>query len=146
MSEGATTAAVQRYLDELAGNSYAEPIVRALLDRVARWLHLLCATHLYRSFPRLTQPPLNVRADELLGAVAERLLQTLREARPENVRQFFALANQQMRWEHNNLALRLDEQQAAPELCEGNVPSPVSSVSGLNPDSRRMLQAISELP
>jgi hypothetical protein len=34
MSEGDTTAAVQRYLDKLAGNSPAEPIVRALRDRV----------------------------------------------------------------------------------------------------------------
>ena len=93
MSEGNTTAVVQRYLDELAGNSPAEPIIQALLDRVLRRLHLLCATLLYRSYPRLTQPPLNLQVDELLGAVAERLLKALREARPENVRQFFALAN-----------------------------------------------------
>ena len=146
MSERDTTAAVQRCLDELAGNSPAEPIVRALLDRTVGRLHLLCATFLSRSYPRLTQPPLNVQADELLGAVAERLLKALREARPTHVRQFFALANQHMRWELNDLARRLDDQPAAVELCEGNVPSPVSSVSGLTPDSRRMLQAISELP
>jgi RNA polymerase sigma-70 factor (ECF subfamily) len=84
MSEGNTTEVVQRYLDELAGNSPAEPIVQALLDRVLRRLHLLCATLLYRSYPRLTRPPLNLRADELLGAVAERLLKALREARPKN--------------------------------------------------------------
>jgi RNA polymerase sigma-70 factor (ECF subfamily) len=57
-----------------------------------------------------------------------------------------ALANKHMRWELNDLARRLDNQLAAAELCEGNVPSPISSVSGLTPDSRRMLQAISELP
>jgi RNA polymerase sigma-70 factor (ECF subfamily) len=146
MSEGNTTAVVQRYLDELAGNSPAEPIVHALLDRVLRRLHLLCATLLYRSYPRLTQPPLNLQVDELLGAVAERLLKALREARPENVRQFFALANQHMRWELNDLARRLDDLPAAVELCEANLPSPVSSMSGLTPDSRRMLQAITELP
>jgi RNA polymerase sigma-70 factor (ECF subfamily) len=146
MSEGDTTAEVQHYLEELAGNSPAEPIVRAMLDRTVRRLHVLCATLLYRSYWRLMQPPLNVQADELLGAVAERLLKALREARPENVRQFFALANQHTRWELNDLARRLDGQPAAVELCEGNVPSPVSSVSGLTPDSRRMLQAISELP
>ena len=65
---------VQRYLDELGGDSPAEPIVRALLDRSVRRLHLLCATLLHRSYPRLTQPPSNVQADELLGAVTERLL------------------------------------------------------------------------
>jgi RNA polymerase sigma-70 factor (ECF subfamily) len=67
-------------------------------------------------------------------------------ARPENVRQFFTLANQHLRWELNDLARRLNDQPAAAKLCQGNVPSPVSSVSGLTPDSRRMLQAISELP
>jgi RNA polymerase sigma-70 factor (ECF subfamily) len=146
MHEDHTTAVVQRYLDELAGDSPAEPIVRALLDRAVRRLHLLCATLLYRSYPRLTQPPLNVQADELLGAVAERLLKALREARPQNVRQLFALANQHMRWELNDLARRLDDQPAAVELCEGLVPAPASSVSGLTPAGRRMLQAIGELP
>jgi hypothetical protein len=33
MSEDHTTAVVRRYLDEPAGDSPAEPIVRALLDR-----------------------------------------------------------------------------------------------------------------
>jgi RNA polymerase sigma-70 factor (ECF subfamily) len=146
MSEGDTTAAVQRYLSNLAGNSPAEPIVQALMDRVVRRLHLLCATLLYQSYPRLMQPPLNLQADELLGAVAERLLKALCENRPEHVRQFFALADQNMRWELDDLARRLDDQLAAVELCEGNVPSPVSSISGPTPDSRRMLQAISELP
>jgi RNA polymerase sigma-70 factor (ECF subfamily) len=146
MNEEHTTAVVQRYLDELAGDSPAEPLVRALLDRAVRRLHLLCATLLHRSYPRLAQPPLNLQADELLGAVAERLLKALRQARPQNVRQLFALANQHMRWELNDLARRLDEQPAAGELRDGLVPSPVSSVSGLSPDGIRMLQAIDELP
>ena len=106
MSEEETTAVVRCYLDELAADSPAEPIIRALMDRAVRRLHLLCATLLHRGYPRLAQPPLNLQADELLGAVAERLLKALREARPENVRQFFALANQHMRWELNDLARR----------------------------------------
>ena len=64
----------------------AEPIVRALLDRAVCRRHLLCATLLYRSYPRLAQPPLNLQADELLDAVVERLLKALREARPRTVR------------------------------------------------------------
>jgi RNA polymerase sigma-70 factor (ECF subfamily) len=146
MSDEHTTAAVQRYLDELAQDSPAEPIVRALLERAVRRLHLLCATMLYRSYPRLTQPPLNLQADELLSAVAERLLKALREARPRTVRQFFALANQHMRWELNDLARRLDEQPAAVELQEGLVPAPASSGSGLTADGRRMLETIGDLP
>src|SRR5258708_30453155 len=74
MSEEQTTFVVQRYLDELAGDSPAEPIVRALLDRAVRRLHLLCATLLHRGYPRLTLPPLNLQADELLSAVPEPLL------------------------------------------------------------------------
>jgi RNA polymerase sigma-70 factor (ECF subfamily) len=146
MSDEHTTAVVQRYLDELAGDSSAEPIVRALLDRAVRRLHLLCATLLHRSYPRLTRPPLNLQTDELLGAVAERLLKALREARPRTVRQFFALANQHMRWELNDLARRLDNQPDAAELCEGLVPAQASSASGLTPDGLRMLGAIDELP
>ena len=146
MNDERTTAVVQRYLDELDGDSPAEPIVRALLDRSVRRLHLLCATLLHRSYPRLTQPPLNVQADELLGAVTERLLKALREVRPQTVRQLFALANQHMRWELNDLARRLDNQPAGVELIEGIMAAPASSASGLTPDGLRMLRAIDELP
>jgi RNA polymerase sigma-70 factor (ECF subfamily) len=146
MSQEHTSAVVQRYLDELGGDSPAEPIVRALLDRAVRRLHLLCARLLHRSYPRLKRPPLNLEIDELLGAVTERLLKALREARPRTVRQLFALANQHMRWELNDLARRLDNQPAAVELSEGLVPPLASSVSGLTPDGRRMLRAIDSLP
>jgi RNA polymerase sigma factor (sigma-70 family) len=146
MSDEHTTAVVQRYLDELTGDSPAEPVVRALLDRAVRRLHLLCATLLHRSYPRLAQPPLNLQADELLSAVAERLLKAMREIHPRTVRQFFALANQHMRWELNDLARRLDKQPHAVELREGQVPAPASSSSGLTPNGRRMLEAIGELP
>ena len=146
MSEEHTTAVVQRYLDQLAGDSPAEPVVRALLDRAVRRLHVLCATLLYRSYPRLTQPPLNLQAEELLSAVAERLLKAMRQIRPQTVRQFFALANQHMRWELNDLARRLDEQPTVVELREGLVPAPASTGSGLSPNGRRMLEAIDNLP
>src|SRR5215471_10305813 len=146
MDEERTTAVVQRYLDELAGDATAEPLVRALLDRAVRRLHELCAALLYRRYPRLTRPPLNLQADELLGAVVERLLKALRQVRPQTVRQFFALASQHLRWELNEMARRLDEQPAAVELREGLVPAPISSDSGLTPGSRRMLAAIASLP
>ena len=146
MPEENTTAVVQRYLDALAGDTPAEPIIRALLDRAVRRLHLLCANFLHRSYPRLTRPPLNLQSDELLDAVVERLLKTLQEVRPETVRKFFALANQHMRWELNDLARRLDQQPAGVELREGLVPAPPSSSSGLSPDACRMLAAIEGLP
>src|SRR5262245_40791585 len=127
MDEDRTTAVVQRYLDDLDGDAPAEPVVRALMDRAVRRLHQLCATLLYRSYPRLTRRPLNLQADEILGAVVERLLKALRAARPGTVRQFFALANQHMLWELNDIARRLDERPAAVELRDGLVPAPASS-------------------
>jgi RNA polymerase sigma-70 factor (ECF subfamily) len=146
MEKGSTTFVVQRYLDQLAGDTPAEQAIRALLGRAVSRLHHLCAALLHRSYPRLAQPPLNLQADELLGAVVERLLKALRAARPGTVRQFFALASQHMRWELNEMARRLDERPAAVELREGLVPTPASSDSGLTPNSRRMLDAIAELP
>src|SRR5437762_1029823 len=78
MSEENTTAAVQRYLDALAGDAPPEPVVRALLDRAVLRLEQLCGNLLRRSYPRLTQPPLNLTADEMLGALVERLLKAMR--------------------------------------------------------------------
>ena len=147
MSEESTTAAVQRYLDALAGDQPAEPIVRALLDRSVRRLQILCANLLYRKYRRLTLPPLNLQPDEMLDAVVERLLKAMRTVRPETVRQFFALVNQHMRWELNDVARRLDEQPSAVEVCEDMVPAPPSSSdSELTPDGQRILKAIDELP
>jgi RNA polymerase sigma factor (sigma-70 family) len=77
--------------------------------------------------------------------VVERLLKALRAARPETVREFYALANQHMRWELNDLARRLDNQPVVGELYEGIDLSTPSSVSKLSPDGLRMLQAIEDL-
>jgi hypothetical protein len=126
MSEPQTTVIVQRYLDDLAKASPAESVVRGLLGRAVRRLRVLCAALLHRSCPRLEQPPLNLQAEELLGAVTERLLKALRVARPANVRQSFALANQHTRWELNDLARRLEERPAAVELREELVPNDTS--------------------
>jgi len=141
-----TTAAVQRYLDALAGDQPAEPIVRALLDRSVRRLQLLCTNLLYRKYRRLTLPPLNLQPEEMLDAVVARLLKAMRSVRPQTVRQFFALVNQHMRWELNDVARRLEEQPTAVELREDMVPAPASSGSVLTPDGRRMLNAIDDLP
>src|SRR6516162_6376719 len=146
MPEEPTSAAVQRYLDALAGDQPAEPIVRALLDRSVRRLQVLCTNLLYRKYRRLTLPPVNMQPDEILDAVVERLLKAMRSVRPQTVRQFFALVNQHMRWELNDVARRLEEQPPAVELREDMVPAPASSGSVLTPDGRRMLKAIDDLP
>jgi len=150
MTEDRTTVEVQRYLDELAGvkgDASAEPIVGALLGRAVSRLHVLCGSLLMRSYPRLMRPPLNLQSEEMLGAVVERLLKAMREVHPTTVRQFFALANQHMRWELNGLARRLDRQQPFGELHESEVCAPPeSSGSQISPNTRRMLEAIESLP
>src|SRR5262249_60677181 len=95
---------IQRSLDALPADPAADPIVRELLDRAVRRLHTLSAAMLYRKYPRLTQPPLNLEAEELLGGVVAGLLTALRTGRPKTGRQFFALAPPHMRWALNGLA------------------------------------------
>lgn len=146
MPEPDTTAVVQNYLDELAGGSPAEPVVRALLDRAVCRLHALCNALLLRRYPRLTRPPLNLETDEMLGAVVERLMKALRDAHPATVRQFFALAGQHMRWELNDLARILDGRVRAEELDDDQVVAQADSDSGLTPDGRRIIAAIDRLP
>ena len=147
MAEEPTTAVIQRYLDALPGDGDAERAVRALLERAVGRLRLLCDSLLYRSYPRLTRPPVNLETDELLGGVVAALLTALRATRPPTVRQFFGLACQHMRWQLNDLARRLDERPAAAALPEsGGAAPPESTGSGLTPDGRRMLAAIEGLP
>jgi RNA polymerase sigma factor (sigma-70 family) len=146
MSDDRTTAVVERYLIALAGDTPADPIIRALLDRAVGRMRLLCAALLYRSFPRLARPPLNLQTDEVLAAVVERMLKAMRQARPRTVREFFALSSQHIRWELTDLARRLDEQPRAVALCEDLVVAAESGGSELGPDGRRMLEAIEDLP
>src|SRR5262245_17217890 len=146
MAEEPTTAVIQRYLDALPGDQDAEPAVRELLERAVGRLRLLCTALLYKSYPRLTRPPVNLETDELLGGVVAGLLTALRATRPPTVRQFFGLANQHMRWQLNDLARRLDERPAAAALAESVVAAPPDSTgSVLTPDGRRMLRAIEGL-
>jgi RNA polymerase sigma-70 factor (ECF subfamily) len=150
--EDHTTAVVEQYLNELAGvsgDTPAEPIVRALLSNSVGRLHTLCATMLHRNYPRLARPPLNLQSEEMLGAVVERMIKALREVRPGTVRQFFALANQHMRWELNDLARKLDEQTRAATLRESVVEAPLEpnqATSRLSPNTARMMAAIDSLP
>ena len=146
MDEAHTTLVVQRYLKELADGATTEPVVRALLERSVRRLEQLFAVMLHRSYPRLTQPPSNLQTDEMLSAVVERLLKALREARPRDVRQFFALASQHMRWELNDMARRLDNQAAVSNYEEELVLRHVAATPALTPNARRILEAIESLP
>jgi len=146
VGEERTTVVVQQYLNQLAGDTPAEPVVRALLDRSVHRLHQLCGSLLHRAYPRLTRPPLNLQSDEMLSTVVERLLKALREARPTTVRQFFALAGQHTRWELNDLARRLDARPRDVNLLNELVADQPSSASVLSRDGFRMIEAIDGLP
>jgi RNA polymerase sigma-70 factor (ECF subfamily) len=147
MHDEPTTAIIQRYLDALPGDPAAERLIRELLDRAIGRLRLLCASLLHRNYPRLTHPPVNLETDELLGGVVAGLLTALRTTRPPTGRRFFALANQHIRWQLNDVARRLDERPAVAALAESGVAAPPSSSdSCLTPDGRRILEAIEHLP
>jgi RNA polymerase sigma factor (sigma-70 family) len=150
MEKGFTTVSVQRYLNELAGvqgDCPAEPIVRDLLARSVNRLHLICGRLLHQNYPRLTKGPLNLRSEELLSAVVERMIKAMRTVHPQTVRQFFALANQHMRWELNDMARRLDERTRAVALPESLAQiEPPSGSSQDGPNLRRIFDAIDSLP
>ncbi len=146
---GQTTAILQRYVAQLAEhpeNSPESEIVRELIGRAAGRLEILCKTVLYQRYPRLTRAPLNLQAEELLSSVVERLLKAMQKARPNGVREFFALANQHILWELNDLARRLDKQEGDVRLSDTPVIAPESSGAELSHNARTMLQAIEDLP
>ena len=150
MDSGRTTEIVQRYLDQLAqlpGQAPAEPVVRELLASSVNRLQVLCASTLLRDYPRLTRPPLNLEAREMLSSVVERMLKAMRSVKPGTVRQFFAMANRHMRWELNDMARRLDRQEAAVELRDSMIAAPPDS-SATQGSFRvgRILEAIERLP
>src|SRR5262249_25570842 len=124
-----TTVIIQRYLEALPGDPAAEPVVRELLERAAGRLRLLCATFLYKSYPRLTRPPVNLETDELLRDIVAGLIMALQTARPPTRRRFFALANQHMRGHLNDRARRLDHQPAAAALAEAGFAAPPASTA-----------------
>lgn len=150
MPDDGTTVVVQRYLNQLAaasGDAPAEPIVRQLLTEAVGRLHVLSSSLLFRKYPRLLHPPLNLEPDELLGAVVERMIKALRSVQPKTVREFFALANQHMRWELNDLARRLDKQVSAQLDHESMVEAPSDgSSSQLSPKAMQILEEIERLP
>jgi RNA polymerase sigma-70 factor (ECF subfamily) len=147
MHEEPTTVIIQRYLDAMPGDTAAEPMIRELLEHAAERLRRLSATFLYKRYPRFARPPVNLEPDELLGDVVAGLLTALRATRPPTVRRFFALANQHMRWQLNDLARRLDERPAAAALEESGIEAaPASAASRLSPDGQRMLEVIEGLP
>jgi RNA polymerase sigma-70 factor (ECF subfamily) len=143
-----TTAAVQHYLDELRARPEASgdsQVVRELLERSATRLHMLCTAMLRRSYPRLARPPVNLHGDEMLGAIVERLIKAMREVRPASPREFFALANQHVRWELNDLARRLDEHTAHVPIGDQDVADRTPSESDFTANAQRILAALDSL-
>ena len=132
MNEEPTTAVIQRCLDALQGDAPAEPLVRDLLERAVGRLRLSV-----RHAPAPELPAADAAAVEpgnrrIARRRGGRAAQGPAEVRPQTVRQFFALANQHMRWQLNDLARRLDEQPRAAALAEWGVAAPPgSSESGL---------------
>ena len=141
--------ALQRGLSQLSratDDADARAIVRELLSVAAGRILLLCGSMLSRHYPRLAKGPLNVQPDELLGAVAERLIKAMRNVRPSHVREFFALAMKHIRWELNGLARELDADRYERLAPDAIAQEPEAIVAQFSPQARRILEAIYVLP
>ena len=141
-----TTASIQHHLDRLGDEIPDSESVRVLLERSVTRLSVLCGNLLHRRYPRLTYPPLNLSTDELLSAVVERLIKAMREAKPNSVRQYFALAGQHMRWELNDLARRLDSERIAGTIDENFIADMAPSDSQLSDLCKQIFEEIDALP
>ncbi|MCC6678382.1 MAG: sigma-70 family RNA polymerase sigma factor [Phycisphaerales bacterium] len=147
MHDHRTTASVQRYLVALAGHEDPDPIVRALLARAAARLQGLCTNMLRKQYPRLMHGPLGVQEDEMLSLLVERLIKAMRQVRPSTVREFFALANQHLRWELNEFARRLASRPRMHALADDIATTgPPTEVPIEAAGIRQILEAIDRLP
>ena len=145
MHDQRTTASVQRYLVTLAGNEDPDPIVRALLARAANRLQGLCTNMLRRQYPRLMRAPANIQEEEMLSLLVERLLKAMRQVKPSTVREFFALANQHLRWELNDFARQLARRPALSPLADDLAVAAPSDASTEAVGISQVLQAIERL-
>jgi RNA polymerase sigma factor (sigma-70 family) len=144
-----TELAVQRCLNRLArisDDGGAQEIVRDLLSVSADRLQLLCTSTLKRNYPRLARGPLNLRPEELLSTVVERLIKAMRSVRPVHFRHFFALAVKHIRWELNEQAREMDNNKFEPLESDATPQSRVEISEQLSPMALRMLEAIHALP
>jgi RNA polymerase sigma factor (sigma-70 family) len=142
-----TELMVQRCLNRLriCRDASAKGIVRELISVSADRLGLLCKSLLIRDYPRLAKGPLNLRPEELLSAVVERLMKAMHSVRPVHFRQFFALAVKHIRWELNEQVRTLHNRDY--ELLESDAiaQTPMETSERPSPVTRRILKAINGL-
>ncbi len=149
MEETTNTAVIEQCLLELSQANESAAVddhIRILLERSVTRLRFLCLTMLYKRYPRLTRAPLQLDSDELLSFIIERLIKAMQSARPVSVRAFYALANQHMRWELNDLARRLDKRTLEYQSLSGGIPAPSVCDTAISDKAIRILTAIEELP
>ena len=143
-----TELTVQRCLNRLriSDQANAKGIVREIISVSADRLRALCKSTLSRNYPRLAKGPLNLRPEEVLSSVVQRLMKAMQSVHPAHFRQFFALAVKHIRWELNEQAREMDNRDY--ELLESDpvAQTPVKNREKPSPTARRILQAIATLP
>lgn len=145
MDTGDTNAVIQGCLNRLAGaadDSDTRQIVRELLSVAAGPIQLLCGSTLSRYYPRLAKSPFNVEPDDLVGAIVERLIKAMRNVRPAQVCEFFALTMKHIRWELNGLVRELGAQRYEPLRSDVTAREPAASEEQFSPLGHRILEAI----
>jgi RNA polymerase sigma-70 factor (ECF subfamily) len=144
MPDSVHTTQLHQWLDRMRGGDEAarEDLCRSLAGRLER-----LARKMHGQFPRVHRW---VDTDDVLQNAVMRLLRALREVRPGSMREFFALAAEQMRRELLDLARHY--RRAALEVRHsddsGAAPDP-SDAAAKNPDLEKWAtfhEAVARLP
>jgi len=90
--------------------------------------------------------PSNVQEEEMLSLLVERLLKAMHKVKPTSVREFFALANQHLRWELNEFARQLARHPPLSPLPDDLPAAPPSEASTEVATVAQILDAIERLP
>ena len=139
---------VQRCLNRLriSTEANAKGIVREIISISADRIRVLCKSMLSRNYPRLAKGPLNLRPEELLSLVVERLMKAMQSVHLIHFRQFFALAVKHIHWELNEQARAIDGREY--ELLESDAVAqpPAEDREQPSPAACRILETIDALP
>jgi len=143
-----TELGVQRCLNllRISSEAIAEGLVREIISISADRIRVLCKSRLNRSYPRLAKGPLNLRPEELLGLVVERLMKAMQSVRLVHFRQFFALAVRHIRWELNEQARAIDGREYELLQYDAVAQPPAEDSDQPSPTACRILETIQALP
>lgn len=139
------SALLQALLARCVGGD--EAARKELIDRAYERLRALAAVILNESFPRLKDTPALLDTTDVANEVALKLYETLAKIQPANVRDFFRLAAQRIRWLLLDRAKQIDRaEQWQPDVQPESYTSPNTSDPVLPAALSALYEQIEQLP